>query len=658
MLNDVNELLGEHGPFVERIEQFSVRKQQQDMAVAIHVAIHQDPIPNQDPAIPARKQDLIVEAGTGTGKTFAYLVPALCSGKKVIISTGTKNLQDQLFKKDIPLVRQALKVSVSCALLKGRSNYLCIHRLKQQQSNLDNLPPKSIMQIQGISSWAHQTKTGDVAEHAAIPEGDMLWPRVTSTSENCLGQDCDDYQQCHVMLARREAQAADLVVVNHHLLLSDMSLLEEGFGELLPAADVYIIDEAHQLAEIASNFFGTGVSSQQFIELSSDIKKEYLLNINECKDIDLKADAVQKAARDLHLAFGANVRRSAWHTVSQDKNIVAQIAELDDRLSDLKAELSPLCERCTEMESCFSRLTALQEKLYQVSQPSTPEHVHWFEVHKRSVSMHLTPLNIADAFQVKKQQKSGAWVFTSATLSVSGGFNYFSQGLGLTDFKSLLLESPFDYAQQALLYLPTGLPEPNSDLYTNKVINKAIEVLQKSQGHAFFLFTSFKALNAARERLKSELDYPLFVQGEGPRDVILEKFRQTPNAVLLGTNSFWEGVDVRGEALTCVIIDKLPFASPNDPVFQARLDALKEQGINPFMHYQLPKAVIMLKQGVGRLIRDTSDYGVLMICDPRIKTKAYGKTFLKSLPNMPQTDSIIEIHNLYLRQREANAVNA
>ncbi len=645
MLDNSAHILGESGPLVDQIEQFSVRKQQQHMADSIQAAFE-------------RKKDLIVEAGTGTGKTFAYLVPALCSGKKVIISTGTKNLQDQLFKKDIPLVRKALKIPVSCALLKGRSNYLCLHRLKQQQSNLDNLPPKSITQIQGISGWARQTKTGDVSEHVAIPEGDMLWSRVTSTSENCIGSDCDDFQQCHVMLARREAQAADLVVINHHLLLSDMSLLEDGFGELLPTADAYIIDEAHQLAEIASNFFGIGVSSQQFIELGSDVKKEYLQNINESKEIEHLCDAVQKAARDLHLAFGAQTRRSAWNMVSKDQNIMAQIAELDDRLVGLKNELLPLCERSAEMESCYSRLVSLQDRLQQVSQESTPDHVHWFEVHQRSVSMHLTPLNIADAFQVKKQQKSGTWVFTSATLSVSGGFDYFVQGLGLTEYDSILLESPFDYSQQALLYLPTGLPEPNNELYTGKVIDKALEVLKKSEGHAFFLFTSFKALNAARDRLKKELDYPLFVQGEGPRDVILERFRQTPNAVLLGTNSFWEGVDVRGEALTCVIIDKLPFASPNDPVFQARLDALKEQGMNPFMHYQLPKAVIMLKQGVGRLIRDASDYGVLMICDPRLKTKAYGKIFLKSLPAMPQTDSIIDVHALYMRQRDAKVVDA
>ena len=649
MINDISDLLGANGPFIEQIDNFSVREQQQQMARAIERTITADV---------TAKKDLIVEAGTGTGKTFAYLVPTLSSGKKVIISTGTKNLQDQLFKKDIPLVRKALKLSVRCALLKGRSNYLCLHRLRQQQLNLDKLPPKSIKQIDGISGWARTTQSGDISEYTTIPENDMVWPRVTSTSENCIGQDCGDYQQCHVMLARREAQAADLLVINHHLLLSDMSLPDEGFGDLLPSADVYVIDEAHQLADIAANFFGVGISSQQFIELGADTVKEYKLNINEDRSVEHSAEAVQKAARDLHLAFGAQIRRSAWHTVSKDKNIAMQMTELDERLTELKKHLLPLCERSAEMENCYNRAFSLQERLQQVSQLSTPEHVHWFEVHKRSVSIHLTPLNVANAFQEKKQQKSGRWVFTSATLSVAGGFEFFARNLGLSDYESISLESPFDYAQQALLYLPTGLPDPNDDHYTTKVVTKAIEALNKSQGHAFFLFTSFKALNFAHERLKAELRYPLFVQGEKPRDVLLEEFRRTPNAVLLGTNSFWEGVDVRGDALTCVIIDKLPFASPNDPVFQARLDALKEQGINPFMQYQLPKAVIMLKQGVGRLIRDANDYGVLMICDPRLKTKAYGKTFLNSLPKMPQTDSIIDVHNLYLKHREAVAVNA
>lgn len=634
MLDEVKDLLGEQGPFVQQLDQFSVRPQQQQMATAIVDAIE-------------ARQDLVVEAGTGTGKTFAYLVPALCSGKKVIISTGTKNLQDQLFNKDIPLVRKALNIPVTCALLKGRSNYLCLHRYKLQKEDMRNLPPRTITQFQNIEHWLSQTTSGDIAEHIAIPEGDPVWPYITSTSDNCIGSDCPDYQQCYVMQARREAQAVDLIVINHHLLLSDMSLQDDGFGDLLPAADAYIIDEAHQLADIATNFFGTGVSTQQFIELATDIKKEYREHINESKDVDKLADSMVKTTRDFRLIFGEKSKRSPWNAISNNENVVKQVDDLYDVLESMKAALEPLCERATEIENCFTRLTILQDRLNQVTQSSTPEHVHWFEVHHRSVSMHLTPLNIADAFQTRKAGKTGAWVFTSATLSVSGGFDYFVKGLGLIEYQSLLLESPFNFRKQALLYTPTDLPEPNDENYTFKVVDKAVEVLKESRGSAFFLFTSFRALNIARERLEKILDYPLFVQGESPRDVLLERFRQTPHGILLGTNSFWEGVDVRGSALTCVIIDKLPFAAPNDPVFQARLDALREQGANPFMHYQLPKAVIMLKQGVGRLIRDVNDFGVLMLCDPRLKTKSYGKTFIKSLPVMSQTDTIDRVKAFY-----------
>lgn len=635
MSDNAGELLGEHGPFNQQLDNFNIRRQQQQMADAIAEAIDV-------------QQDLIVEAGTGTGKTFAYLVPALCSGKKVIVSTGTKNLQDQLFKKDIPLVRKALNIPVSCALLKGRSNYLCLHRFRMQKHNPDNLRAHSIARLENIESWLSNTTSGDIAEFVDIPEGDAIWPKITSTTENCIGSECADYQQCYVMQARREAQAADLVVVNHHLLLSDMALQEDGFGELLPSADVYVIDEAHQLAETATNFFGVGVSTQQFIELATDIKKEYLEQINESRDIDRLADSLIKTTRDFRLIFGDKSRRSPWHTVSKHENILAQLDELQENLEAMKHGLEPLCERATEIENCYTRLVVIQDRLVKVTQPSTIDHVHWFEVHHRSVSMHMTPLNIAEAFQLQKAGKYGCWVFTSATLSVSGGFQYFADSLGLSNYQSLLLESPFDYRSQALLYMPTGLPDPLHEDYTYKVIDKAVEVLQESQGRAFFLFTSFRALNIARERLKSLLDYPLFVQGDSPRDVLLERFRQSGNGILLGTNSFWEGVDVRGEALTCVIIDKLPFAAPNDPVLQARLEALKEQGINPFMHYQLPKAVIMLKQGVGRLIRDTNDYGVLMLCDPRLKTKSYGKTFLNSLPDMTQTDSVDSVRSFYL----------
>lgn len=634
MISEASELLGPHGPFVQQLDHFRVRTQQQQMADAILQAVDQ-------------QRDLVVEAGTGTGKTFAYLVPAICSGRKVIISTGTKNLQDQLFNKDVPLVRNALNIPVSFALLKGRSNYLCLHRFKQQMLDMDNLPPVTIKQLHDIAHWTRQTRYGDIAEYTRLPEGDILWSQITSTSDNCLGSDCSDFQDCHVMRARREAQAADVIIINHHLLLSDMALLEEGFGELLPKADVYIIDEAHQLAEVASGFFGLGISSQQFIELASDIVMAYLEQINEDRQVERLADTLTRCARDLRLAFGKATGRAAWTAVAGNQAVLQAVEQLSTALDDMKQCLLPLCERSGELDNACSRLTVLQQRFKQLTQPNTPEHIHWYEVHARSVTLHLTPLSIADAFQEKKSARQGSWIFTSATLSVAGKLDYFVNGLGLLEYDALLLESPFDFSAQALLYLPVDLPEPNTGTYTPRVIEKAIEVLKHSEGRAFFLFTSFRALNLAREQLAREIPYPLLVQGEAPRDRLLERFRQTPNAVLLGTNSFWEGVDVRGEALSCVIIDKLPFASPNDPVLEARLDALKAQGINPFMNYQLPRAVIMLKQGVGRLIRDVDDYGILMLCDPRLTTKFYGKTFLNSLPGMPRTTEVADVMKFY-----------
>lgn len=634
MLDEAAALLGETGPFREALPQFSVRSQQQDMAGAISHALDVG-------------RDLIVEAGTGTGKTFAYLVPVFLSGKKAIISTGTKNLQDQLFHRDIPLVRKALNVPVSVSLLKGRSNYLCIERMEKQLQHLDNVEPRMIRSLQSIKEWSATTRTGDIAEHNRLAENDRIWPHVTSTSDNCLGTDCDYFQSCHVMQARRQAQAADVVVVNHHLLLSDMALTEGGFGELLPSADIYVIDEAHQLADVASGFFGIGISSQQFIELAHDAQSHYLDQINETADFFTRCDTLIKAARDLRLVFGTSLRRAAWREIADDRTVQSAFDVLKQALRSLGEMLESVSDRSSELENCHTRYTQLNDRLQLLTQTSVPDHIHWFEVHHRSVTCHLTPLEIANAFQEKKSLKGGQWIFTSATLSVADRFDFFSQSLGLMEFNSLQLDSPFDYQNQTLLFLPASFPQPNTDEYLDAVVDTAKQVLLRSEGRAFLLFTSFRALNYTHERLKTMIDYPMFVQGQASRDRLLEQFRQTEQAVLLGTNSFWEGVDVRGDALVCVLIDKLPFAAPNDPVLQARLDAMREKGLNAFMHYQLPMAVIMLKQGVGRLIRDEQDYGVLVLCDPRLRGKSYGRTFLKSLPPMRQTSDWDDVSRLF-----------
>jgi len=634
MLETVADLLGSEGPIAKRLNGFSVRTEQQAMAQAIADAI-------------AAQHDLVVEAGTGTGKTFAYLVPAMCSGRKVIVSTGTKNLQDQLFHRDIPLIRQSLNIPISCALLKGRGNYLCLERLNKTHALAPQQEPHLIPQLQQLQEFARHTGSGDIAECDAIPEGDPFWFRVTSTADNCLGTECPDYQTCFVMQARREAQAADLVVINHHLLLSDMALSDEGFGELLPAADLFIVDEAHQLPEVASQFFGTGISTQQFVDLASDVQRAYLQEINETRDIELLCQQLIKAARDLRLVFGMDLRRGPWQEIQGNRNVQSSLERLLELNEELKHQLQPLTERSKDLENTYERCVALASRLDTVTAQAQPEQIQWYEVHRRSLSFHVTPLDIAPSFTEHKVRKGGSWIFTSATLTVDHNFDHFTRRLGLRDIPARQFDSPFDFEKQALMYLPKGLPDPNEPAYSDAVIRIAREVLQASSGRAFILFTSHRALRLAEQALRGSISFPLLVQGEAPRDHLLASFRRTPHAVLLGTSSFWEGVDVRGEALSCVIIDKLPFAMPSDPVLQARLTNLRKQGLNPFMQYQLPTAVITLKQGVGRLIRDTSDRGVLVLCDPRLRSKAYGRTFLQSLPHMPVTDDIANVRAFF-----------
>lgn len=644
-LDTAGELLGEQGPVAKNLDGFAVRQQQQAMAQAIADAIDEE-------------HDLVVEAGTGTGKTFAYLVPAMCSGRKVIISTGTKNLQDQLFHRDIPLIRRALKMPISCALLKGRSNYICRERLNNAQMLAPQQEPHLLPRLQQLQDFARDSHSGDIAECDAIPEGDPLWFRVTSTADNCLGTDCADYQTCFVFQARREAQAADLVVINHHLLLSDMALSEGGFGELLPAADLYVVDEAHQLAEVASQFFGSGVSTQQFVELANDVQRSYIQEINETRDIEVLCQQLTKAARDLRLVFGMDMRRGPWQEIANNRNVQGSIERLLELNAQLAQQLLPLTERSKELENTYERSVALSSRMREVSAQADPDQILWYEVHRRSLSFHKTPLDIAPAFTEHKLRKAGNWIFTSATLTVDHRFEHFTRRLGLGEVAARQFDSPFNFKQQAMMYLPKGLPQPNDAGYTEAVVAVARSVLEASNGRAFILFTSHRAMRLAEKMLQDTIDFPLLVQGDAPRDHLLESFRRTSNAVLLGTSSFWEGVDVRGEALSCVIIDKLPFAMPSDPVLQARLDHLRRQGLNPFMHYQLPTAVIMLKQGAGRLIRDASDRGVLVLCDPRLRSKAYGKTFLKSLPSMPITTDMLAVKSFFAPAVEPEEVQA
>ena len=633
-MSGIAELLGETGPLADSVPGFFPRKEQQLMAVATADTI-------------AANKTLIVEAGTGTGKTFAYLMPALQSGKKVIISTGTRHLQDQLFGKDLPVVRDALRAPVQSALLKGRSNYLCWHRMGTAAGEGRKLSGRQLHELEEIRAWSAQTTSGDIAELGKVPEDSMIWPRVTSTVENCLGQECEYFRDCFVVKARRHALEADIVVINHHLLFADMVLKEEGFGELLPGADAFIIDEAHQLPEVASAFFGTTLSSHQLRDLVRDTRLEHVREAGDMQDLPEAADRLEALTHQLRLALGQTDRRAAWSEVSADVALQDALQHLSACLQQLTDWLVIAAERGKGLDSCRVRAVLLKERLALLMKHASSEYIHWFETFRTSFRLNLTPLNVAPIFRNCLDNLSSAWVFTSATLAVGDSFDHFAGQLGLEDAQMLKLDSPFDYQNNALLYLPDNLPAPNERFYVDAVVSCVRDVLEASAGRAFVLFTSHSALRAAAAQLEDTLEFPLLVQGTAPRRELLERFRELGNAVLLGTGSFWEGVDVRGAALSCVIIDKLPFSSPGDPILQARIEALREQGINPFMAYQLPNAVISLKQGVGRLIRDHCDRGVLVLCDPRLRSKAYGRIFLKSLPQMPHTSDSDQVHEFF-----------
>jgi ATP-dependent DNA helicase DinG len=635
MNTGIGELLGSAGPLAATLPGYSPRPEQQQMAEAIAAAI-------------AGREHLVVEAGTGTGKTFAYLLPALQSGLKVIISTGTRHLQDQLYGKDLPVIREAFRLPARVALLKGRANYLCWHRLETAAGDGRKLSRRQLQELEQVRAWSGRTVSGDVAELGAVAEDSIIWPRVTSTVENCVGQECDYFQSCFVVKARRAALEADMVIINHHLLFADMVLREEGFGELLPGADAFIIDEAHQLPEVASLFFGTTISSHQLRDLARDIRTEHLREAGDMQDLPEAADRLEQLVPRLRLALGQTERRAPWAEVAQSGELQDLLRQLATHLQHLVVWLEYAAERGKGLESCRQRSCLLQQRLAMLQAHAAGEYIHWFETQRTAFRLNLTPLNIAPAFSACLESLVSAWIFTSATLAIgNNNFTHFTGQLGLADARTLQLQSPFDYRNNALLYLPDDMPDPNQPAYIDAVVGCAREVLAASRGRAFLLFTSHAALQSAAAQLRDTLSYPMLVQGEAPRRELLSRFRDLGNAVLLGTGSFWEGVDVRGEALSCVIIDKLPFGSPGDPVLQARIEAMRSQGANPFMQYQLPAAVINLKQGIGRLIRDGADRGVLVMCDPRVRSRSYGRIFLNSLPEMPRTRSIADVQDFF-----------
>lgn len=629
MLSPILEVLGPDGVLAKTVEGYAVRDQQLEMAEAVDEAI-------------ADGKNLIAEAGTGTGKTFAYLVPALLSQRKTIISTGTRNLQDQLFLRDLPRLRDAMASPVKVSLLKGRSNYLCIHRMENAMHDARGHSKEMLAWLLAVRDWSQTTQRGDISELVDVPEDAQIWPLVTSTTDNCLGQDCPSYSKCHLVEARRQAQEADVVVVNHHLLCADFAIRDTGFGELLPAADVFIIDEAHQLPEVASNFFGTVLSSRQLMELVTDTTTEYHRDIGDLPKILDQLEKLKKSVLDLRLSFGTTQRREAWIVIEDDNKIQDAFDQTEVELDVLKGMLEVIKGRSKGIDACLARCETTLEVITKLRQPEEPDEViRWFEVFGQSVRWNSTPIDIAKLFGSQVSAHGQSWVFTSATLAVGDSFDHFQRQLGIFESNTGRWDSPFNYAQQALWYVPKDMPQPSERDYGKAVLEQMLLLVKASRGRAFLLFTSHRAMNEAADWLDEQgLEYPLLVQGDAPKAELLNKFVEHGNAILLGTYSFWEGVDVRGDALSLVVIDKLPFASPGDPVLQARLDAIKARGGNPFMQYQVPQAAIALKQGAGRLIRDVTDRGVFVLCDPRLLKKSYGYTFLGAMPEFARTRDI------------------
>jgi len=643
-LSSLPEIFSPDGPLARAISGYRVRDQQVEMAERIAAAIKGCSV-------------FIAEAGTGTGKTFAYLVPALQSGGKVIVSTGTKTLQDQLFNKDLPMVRDALKAPVKIALLKGRANYVCPYHLERALADGRFLTREDAADARRISVFAKVTQSGDKAECLEVSENSPVWNHATSTRENCLGQDCPDYKDCFVMQARREAMAADLVVVNHHLFFADVMLRDEGMAELLPACNTVIFDEAHQLPEVATLFFGDTISTAQILDLARDARAEGLTSARDCLELQSGARELEKVAKDLRLAVGLDAGRFSYGQLAEKSEFAPALKELEDEVAKFAAILESQAERAEGLEKCWQRAGELVQRLGQWQKVSDDGYVRWAEAFTHSLQLNLTPLDVAEIFRKQMGGHPRAWIFTSATLAVQGKFHHYCAELGLGEPESACWHSPFDYGKQAMLYAPLGMPEPNSYGYTDAVVEAAFPAVIAAGGGAFFLCTSLRAMRRTHELLKARLedeghDMPLLMQGEGSKNDLLQRFRHLGNAILVGSQSFWEGVDVRGEALSLVVIDKIPFAPPDDPVLSARIEQMKQQGRNAFMEYQLPRAVINVKQGAGRLIRDETDTGVLMICDPRLISKPYGRRVWQSLPPMKRTKELAEVLNFFASRND------
>lgn len=623
------------GLLAKAIKDFTPREAQQKMAAKINKAID-------------NAQPLVVEAGTGTGKTFAYLVPALRSDKKVIISTGSKNLQDQLYTKDLPIIKKALEFSGKIALLKGRSNYLCLEKLLHHHSFAGELAKTMQTDLVRVRQWSTKTRDGDISKCSTITENNAIWSLLTSTNDNCLGSECPQYDDCYVVKARRRALNADVVVVNHHLFLADVVVKDTGFGELIPKADVFIFDEAHQLPDLACQYFGQQLSSRQLFDLAKEILLVYRTEVRDIAQLQKCSDKLQKCTQDLRIAIGninikGNLRDLLRHAI-----VKSEIDYLQDALKFCQEVLELAGGRSSALDNCLELVKQYQMLLLRLLSHTVAGFSYWYECVGNHFNLALTPLSIADKFTELMTERQGAWVFTSATLSVNNNLDYFTKRLGLTESESLILESPFDYQNQTIFCVPRYIPSPNEKNSAGQLVDILLPMIEANKGRCFFLCTSYMMMNELARLFREQTSLPVLVQGETSKAELLSQFIDEGNALLIATSSFWEGIDVRGDTLSCVIIDKLPFTSPDDPLMKARIEDCLLQGGEPFNDIQIPEAVITLKQGVGRLIRHHQDRGAIIICDNRLVMRPYGSIFINSLPPSPRTRDINNVINFLL----------